>query len=161
MEHHGAIYLPVGIQGVSWDMIRDEIKQIDASDIAVYRFARLMAVVGLLVAAYLFYRTRSIDLPGVLISLSAAMALWVTGRWLPGLLRPLLRAWMMLAVLLGFVMTRVILFIVFALVVTPIGIIMRLLGKDPLNKRPDASMPTYWIRKEPSEQPADRFRRLF
>ncbi|MEQ9103886.1 MAG: SxtJ family membrane protein [Rhodothermales bacterium] len=142
-------------------MIRDEFKQIDASDIAVYGFARLMAIVGLLVAAYLLYKTRSVVQPGVLIAISAATTLWVTGRWLPGLLRPIHRSWMMLAVLLGFVMTRVILFIVFALVVTPIGIFMRLLGKDPLKKRPDATLATYWIPKEPAEPPATRFRRLF
>ncbi len=161
MEHNATIYLPNAIQSVYSGMIRDEFKQIDASDIAVYRFARLMAIVGLLVAAYLLYRTRSVAQPGVLIALSAATALWVTGRWLPVLLRPIHRAWMMLAVLLGFVMTRVILFIVFALVVTPIGIVMRLLERDPLNKHPDPTLATYWTPKEPSEPPATRFRRLF
>jgi hypothetical protein len=142
-------------------MIRDEIQQIDASHDAVYRFARLMAVVGLLVAAYFVYASRSVTDPGVLWAVSAALVVWATGRWLAGLLRPLYYAWMMLAVLLGFVMTRVILFLVFALVVTPIGIVMRLLGRDPLKKQSDASLTTYWIPRDTTGPANDRFRRLF
>lgn len=146
-------------------MIRDEFKQIDASDKAVHGFARLMAIVGLLVAAYLLYKTRSVTHPGVLSSVGAAGLVWALGTWTPTLLRPLFKAWMMLAVVLGFIMTRVILFLVFALVVTPIGLIMRALGRDPLKKHPDATLPTYWIPKDRSEwqgiPPAERFKRLF
>lgn len=142
-------------------MILDEFKQIDASDRAVASFARLMALVGLLVAAYLLYRERSVAYPGVLTATAAAAFVWAIGRWAPAFLRPLFRLWMMLAVVLGFVMTRVILFIVFVLVVTPIGCVMRLAGRDPLKKQPDPSLPTYWIPKEPDEPASMRFRRLF
>jgi hypothetical protein len=42
-------------------------------------------------------------------------------------------------------MTRVILTLVFFLVVTPIGLVMRMIGKDPLTKGADESADTYWI----------------
>ena len=143
------------------ESLLDEIKHIDASDHAVRGFGRVFAGIGLLISSYLLYRS---GFPGTAVTwtpVAIGAVLLLTARYLPSALRPVFRIWMLLAVFMGFVMTRVILFIVFALVVTPIGIFMRLLGKDPLKKRPDATLTTYWIPKEPAEPPATRFRRLF
>ncbi len=53
------------------------------------------------------------------------------------------KAWMALAEVLSFVMTRVILAFVFFAIVTPIGLIKRLFGWDPLNRRA-AKSESYW-----------------
>ena len=53
------------------------------------------------------------------------------------------RGWMLLAEGLSFVTTRIILGIVFFLVITPIGIIKRLSGWDPLDRR-SGRRPSYW-----------------
>jgi hypothetical protein len=53
------------------------------------------------------------------------------------------KAWMLLAEGLSYVTTRIILGIVFFLVITPIGVIKRLLGWDPLSRRA-APGATYW-----------------
>ena len=53
------------------------------------------------------------------------------------------KAWMKLAEALAFVMTRVILGIVFFFIVTPIGVTKRLFGWDPLHRRTGRS-PSYW-----------------
>jgi len=53
------------------------------------------------------------------------------------------KAWMKLAEALAFVMTRVILGIVFFFIVTPIGVTKRLFGWDPLHRRTGPS-PSYW-----------------
>jgi hypothetical protein len=53
------------------------------------------------------------------------------------------RGWMALAEGMSWVMTRVILFLVFVLVVTPIGVIRRLTGADPLRRR-TGSRESYW-----------------
>jgi hypothetical protein len=57
-------------------------------------------------------------------------------------------AWMTIAFALGFVMSHVILTLLFFLVVTPIGIIARLFGKDFLNRKQDRQATTYWIPRE-------------
>ena len=72
----------------------------------------------------------------------------VLGALAPIALRPVYRAWMTLAFAMGFVMTRVILTVVLFGVVTPIGLVMRALGKDPLPKKPDPEMDSYWIVRE-------------
>ncbi len=53
------------------------------------------------------------------------------------------KAWMILAEALSYVMTRVILGIVFFLIVTPIGVAKRLMGWDPLSRRA-AGGSSYW-----------------
>jgi hypothetical protein len=53
------------------------------------------------------------------------------------------RGWMLLAEGLSFVTTRIILGVVFFLMITPIGVIKRLSGWDPLNRRSGRSA-SYW-----------------
>ena len=60
------------------------------------------------------------------------------------------KAWTLLAEGLSFVSTRIILAIVFFLVITPIGVVKRLFGWDPLNRR-GGTQESYW-RSYPSRQ---------
>src|SRR5262245_51331900 len=53
------------------------------------------------------------------------------------------RAWMTLASILSFISTRVILAIVFFLILTPIGLIKRAMGWDPLHRRAHKGE-SYW-----------------
>jgi hypothetical protein len=85
----------------------------------------------------------------------------LAGSLVPAILRPVYLAWMTIAIALGFVMTRVILTIVFFLVITPIGIVMRALGKDPLTKGPDDSLDSYWIPKVYRTRDPERLRKYY
>ncbi len=67
----------------------------------------------------------------------------------PVVLKPVQKAWMALAVILGWVMTRVILCILFYAVVTPISLISRLFGKGFLDLEFDENARSYWVPKEP------------
>ena len=67
----------------------------------------------------------------------------------PGLLGPLNRAWFRLGLLLSRIVSPVVLAVLFYAVVTPTGLVMRLLGKDPLRLRFDRSAASYWIRRTP------------
>jgi len=57
-------------------------------------------------------------------------------------------AWMTMAFALGFVMSQVILTLFFFLLVTPIGLVARLFGKDFLNRKRDPQATTYWVPRE-------------
>jgi len=67
----------------------------------------------------------------------------------PSLLHPLNRLWTALAVLLNRVTTPVVCGLLFYLVVTPVGVLLRIRGKDPLRLRPDVQARTYWIDRQP------------
>jgi len=58
---------------------------------------------------------------------------------------------MSISILLGFVMTRVILSILFYIVITPVGFVARLLGKDFLDEKIDKSKESYWNYREQKE----------
>jgi hypothetical protein len=96
---------------------------------------------------------RHIDLWGV----SAALAgfLLVTGVLFPTLLRPVEWFWMKFAQVLGFVVTNVLLTVVFFVGVVPTGLVMRMLGKDPLRLKPGLERDSWW-RDVESDGPCSR-----
>ena len=79
----------------------------------------------------------------------------------PGLLAPLNLLWTKLGVLLAAVVSPVVLGLVFYLCVTPIGWLMRLMGKDPLRLRLEPEAETYWIRREPPGPAPDSLKNQF
>ncbi|MER3424738.1 MAG: hypothetical protein C4293_17485 [Nitrospiraceae bacterium] len=83
--------------------------------------------------------------------------------WLIALagLAPVRAVWMKLAGVLGFVNSRILLTIVFALVITPIALLLRLLGKRPigLGRQPGAT--SYWHRRDEQEFLPKRMERQF
>lgn len=76
--------------------------------------------------------------------LSVAGLFLVTGLVLPTVLRPFEWLWMKLALVLGHVMTFVVLTLTFYLVITPLGLLMRLLGKRPLALGFDHERSSFW-----------------
>ena len=68
----------------------------------------------------------------------------IAGIVIPFILKPLQKAWMTFSIILGFFMSRVILTVLFYLVLTPIGLLMRLLGKDILDQKIDKNKTSYW-----------------
>lgn len=85
----------------------------------------------------------------------------VLGLTVPMLLKPVYRVWMALAVVLGFIMTRVILTIVYYLIITPIGLLMRVFGKDPMQRRLDPDAPSYWIKKTYTDASKERLEKYY
>ena len=65
----------------------------------------------------------------------------------PSILGPLNRAWAKLGLLLGQVFNPILLGVVFFLVVTPIAVIRRLLGKDSLHLKSNSDLESYWINR--------------
>ena len=68
----------------------------------------------------------------------------------PSILGPLNRAWAKFGLLLGRVINPVILGFVFFLVVTPMAVIRRLLGKDSLHLKSNPDLKSYWIDRSPA-----------
>jgi len=78
----------------------------------------------------------------------------------PSLLGPVHRVWMQVANALGWFNTRVLLGLVYFAVMTPTGVVMRLVGKDPLDRRL-RDRPTYWVEKTPHPDPRGTMERRF
>jgi hypothetical protein len=104
-------------------------------------FGLLVGSVALLLGGW--WRVRDILPIPSWIALLFGAALLLFAFAAPSSLRLVHHYWMALGEAVSFVMTRVILLVVFFFVVTPIGLVRRLLGADPLRRRgPRAS--SYW-----------------
>ena len=94
-------------------------------------------------------------------------ALGVAGLFLllallkPDLLAPLNRAWLRFGLLLHRIVSPLVLGLMFALVFVPIGLLLRLFGKDPLRLRLDPAAQSYWIEREPPGPAADSMTNQF
>lgn len=79
----------------------------------------------------------------------------------PELLKGLNRQWIKLGVFLGKAVSPIALAFLFFGVLTPIGIVMRLVGKDPLNLRRDSGAESYWMLRTPPGPPPDSMTNQF
>ena len=64
------------------------------------------------------------------------------------LLTPLNKLWFKFGILLGSIVSPIVMGIVYFVVVTPIGVLMRLLGKDLLKTTKTKSISTYWMKRD-------------
>jgi len=79
----------------------------------------------------------------------------------PNSLAPLNKLWTKLGALLHRVVSPIALGVLFFLVVTPTGLLMRLFGKDPLRLRLDRSAKSYWIERAPPGPDAESLKNQF
>lgn len=76
---------------------------------------------------------------------------------LPAALAPLNRLWGRFGMLLHKVTSPLVLGFLFFVVITPMGVAMRLLGKDPLRLRRDADTKSYWVERQPAGPAPESF----
>lgn len=124
-------------------MLKQEIAEIKSDPKAIREFGLVVGGVLGLIGLVRLWKGHG----GAEYFLIAAGLLIFFGLFAPALLRPVQKVWMIFALLLGWVMTRVILSLVFYLAITPIGIIMRLSGKDPLDEKYPDKRATFWTPK--------------
>ena len=64
------------------------------------------------------------------------------------LLTPFNKLWFKFGILLGSIVSPIVMGAVFFIVVTPVGLIMRFLGKDLLRINKNKLVSTYWVNRE-------------
>jgi len=122
------------------------------------RFGVILTILLLAVAGFSFWR----DHPGRAIALASAAALVLTCTVLVfALWLRFFRLWMKFAEALSWVMTRVLLSIFFFLILTPVGLVMRLFGKAPMDLAWKDGKSTYWIDKPEVEYSTERYSKQF
>jgi hypothetical protein len=80
----------------------------------------------------------------------------LAGLAVPALVRPVYVVMMALALPIGMVVSTVLMVVIYFLVLTPIGLLMRLLGHDPMRRTLDPAATTHWIER-PRDIPASRY----
>ena len=116
-------------------------------------FGIVFFIVFFLIALYPLIYTKDIRIWSLLISLIFLILGLINSR----ILTPLNKLWFKFGILLGKIVSPIIMGIIFFLVVTPIGFIMRILGKDVLSLKFNTNK-TYWIEKtDPKSKMKNQF----
>ena len=116
-------------------------------------FGLVFAAVFAIIALYPLFWLRAPHLWAIIVAagfLAAALLL-------PAALGPLNRLWTRFGLLLHKVTSPLVLGLLFFVIITPMGMIMRLLGKDPLRLRRDAQSQSYWIDRKPAGPAPESF----
>ncbi|NBC18871.1 MAG: hypothetical protein GVY18_16335 [Bacteroidetes bacterium] len=142
-------------------ILRLELEALDTGRSALRSFGWLVGAVLLLIGAFVWWRQAWTPGTAVYILGSAGGILVLLGTLAPQWLRTLYIGWMALALLLGFVMTRVLLTLVYVLLVLPIGLLLRGFGKDLLDRSLDPDASTYWRPREPIDDDPERLERYY
>ena len=106
-------------------------------------FGIVFFIVFLLIALYPLTYNQDLRIWSVIISI----IFLVLGLFNSKILTPLNKLWFKFGIFLGKIISPIIMGIIFFLVVTPIGILMRLLGKDLINLKYNNNK-SYWIEKK-------------
>ena len=106
-------------------------------------FGIVFFFVFLLIAVYPLIKNQDIRLW----SLTVSAVFLTLGIFNSKILNPLNKLWFKIGIFLGKIVSPLIMGIIFFLVVTPIGLLMRLLGKDLINLKFNNNK-SYWIEKD-------------
>ena len=134
----------------------EEIKNIKTSKKDIRSFGITIGIILFIISTTLFYYDKS----------SYHIIAYIGGGFIalgiiiPILLKPIYILWMTFAVMLGWVMTRVILSIVFYFIMTPIGLLTRLLGEDFLALK-KLNSESYWNNRDHNYEISQDYEKQF
>jgi hypothetical protein len=110
-------------------------------------FGLLALVFFALLGVAAWHKTHSLATPRIIWACAlVGVAIYYA---VPPLRRPVYLGWMYAAFPIGWIVSHILMVVVFYGVLTPIGLLMRAFGRDPLNRTFDRSATSYWIKHDP------------
>ena len=123
----------------------EEIKNIPFSKRDIRSFGITMGIILFFISGLLmYYYKESYQITGIIGTMFIGLGLTI-----PVMLKPFYFVWMTFAAILGWVMSRVILSLVFYLIITPISLITRIIGEDFLALK-KKNLDSYWNHRDSS-----------
>lgn len=138
---------------IDWKPDRRKLREFALISLAAF------AIIGTVIA----WRSGSFQGSG---KWTAPLIAWSLSAWgllgalVPALAKPLYTGLMAAAFPIGWVVSHLLLGLVYYGLFTPLALIFRLLGRDPLRRKLDRAAPSYWIETEPAAAPAGYFRQF-
>jgi len=121
------------------------------------KFGITMAVAFMVITGIILLKHRHSALPTLII----AVIFFIFAYIAPFVLKPVYILWMRLAFILSWVNTRLILTLIFYLVFTPIGLVLRVCGVDLLQIKIKKDKTSYWLKREPKVFSPTDYQRQF
>ena len=139
--------------------ISKEIKSLDTSSKEIRKFGLVIAIALGVIGSFVYVKFGNFDVVGWLWGIG--LLFLILGFILPSVLRPVYRIWMLLAHFIGGIVSRVILIVLYYIVLVPIGLVLRLFGKDVLDQNFDKKRESYWIKKDLSNHTREQYRKMY
>ena len=130
----------MAVLDINWNPSNKQLRQ----------FSLLLAALLVGLAGWLAWHSHSALVVGGVGT--AAVAAGLVGVLHPGLMRVVYVVWMAAAFPIGWVVSHLLLAAIYYLVITPIGVIMRMCGYDPVRRRFDRQAKTYWKPREDQDR---------
>jgi len=128
---------------MSWiNDVKDELKSLEISKKILRKFGLLVGGIFFLFGFWIYYSSQSFV--GI-IFLFIGILLFAFGLLFPNVLSSAYKVWMGLAFALGWIMSRVLLIVLFYFVLTPVGFIAKIVGKKFLDIDYTVKKESYWI----------------
>lgn len=124
-------------------MILNELKHISQTNKSLREFGLLVGGVFVILGLFIFEFVPLTVL---------GIVLMLVGLVQPQILKYPHTVWMAIALAMGWVMTRVILLIVFVVAIIPIKLILQLKGEPPVDTRINKRAKSYWISRQGSKE---------
>jgi hypothetical protein len=136
---------------MSWiSDVREEIKNLDISTKSLRKFGLSVGAVFCLLALWMFLKNH-FPLPLTILGIVGVL-LMVMGLIVPKALKEIYKVWMGMAFAIGWVVSRILLAILFFLVITPIGFIAHLFGNEFMDIKTNRVRDTYWVRRNKNKK---------
>jgi hypothetical protein len=136
-------------------MLLEELKNIKSQRRDLRNFGLTVGGILAVLGCVLLWREK----PSYPYFLATGVLLVASGLAVPFALKPFQKAWMALSILLGWVMTRVILSVLFYLAITPLSLVLRLAGMRFLDKGRNEK--SYWRYRKTEDKDPSRYERQF
>ena len=134
----------------------EEIKNIRLAKKDLKNFGFIIGIILLLFGLFMLYEGIDYFIYFVVVGL----IFLCLGLLAPKILKPVYKVWMTLAVIIGWIMTRLILSVLFYSVITVIAILTRIIGKDFLNLKID-NKESYWNNRDSNHELNQDFEKQF
>ena len=132
---------------INWKPSRKELRQ----------FAGIWLVFFGLLGAWWWYEGSA---TGARYLWIAALTVGPIGLLVPALMRPIYVTWMVAAFPIGWTVSHLLLGAIYYGVFTPIGLLLRAAGNDPMKRKLEPEAPTYWTEHRTGDDPAKYFRQF-
>ncbi len=121
-------------------MLTEEFKNIKSGRNELKQFGLIIGAVLLIVGSYLFWKIH----PNYSYFVISGVIFILAGLIFPVILKPFQKIWMVIALILGWFMSRLVVTIIFYFILTPVSLIAKLVGKKFLELKGTKSQKSYW-----------------
>ena len=124
-------------------MFKEEIKNIKEGRTDLRKFGFTVGTMFLFIAIVLYFTGKTL----FIYFGSIAVLLILLAAFYPEALKPVNKSWMILAIIMGWFMSRVILIILYYIILTPLALLLKITGKDFLKLKREKDITSYWEKR--------------